>query len=134
MAWSRAKKRAYQNAWKKRKRRSPSGGDVRDGERRYRARKAGAVVGYIPTGWEHGELVRQAYHCAWCGTDIGRELVRVNGHERVDFEADHIVPLAEGGSHTMANMLLACMGCNARRGGQHNGGGRKPASTDDTVL
>lgn len=40
-----------------------------------------------------------------------------------------------GGEYSEENLVLSCIGCNARHGGQVNGGGRvKPASTEDEVL
>lgn len=41
-------------------------------------------------------------HCAYCGTEIWPE----------DMQADHVVPLANGGADTLDNMFPACRSCN----------------------
>jgi hypothetical protein len=33
-----------------------------------------------------------------------------------EFEVDHVVPLARGGSEDFANLALACRSCNLRKG------------------
>ncbi|MCS6836374.1 MAG: HNH endonuclease [Anaerolineae bacterium] len=43
--------------------------------------------------------------CAWCGADL----------RRVDFEVDHVQPLARGGAHVLANLALACWPCNRQK-------------------
>ena len=127
------KKRARQNAWRKAKRRSRRGGEVREADRRYRARKAETVVHQLPQDWEANQLLFQRYRCHWCHAPIGG-LTQERGQTRVDFDADHIIPLDAGGEHSESNMVLACIGCNMRRGGSRNGAGLQPASQDDTVL
>lgn len=111
-------RRERQNAWLKAKRRSARGQEVRENARRYRARQAGVEVKPVPADWEQQQLARQNNSCHWCGYTIGQELVRIKGQLRIDFEADHVVPLSEGGEHSPDNMVLACVGCNAKRGGQ----------------
>ena len=44
--------------------------------------------------------------CGICGKDV----------DPMSFEMDHIIPLARGGSHTYANMQVAHMPCNRRKG------------------
>lgn len=130
----RERRRRQQNAWRKAKRRGPRGGEIRETDRRYRARQAGVEVKDVPLNWEPQQLWRQQLRCHWCGELMPR-LVRLGSQLRTGYEADHIVPLDEGGEHSPDNMVLSCIGCNARHGGQVNGGGRlEPASTDDTVL
>lgn len=124
-------KRAYQNAWKKRKRRSSQGGEVREVQRRYRARKLGVEVKEVRHSWEFYQLLKQAHRCHWCGKQIGMQRVHIRGGDRVDFDADHIIPLEEGGEHSEDNMVLACMGCNQKRGGHQK---LKPASADAEVM
>ncbi len=127
------RKRTRQNAWRKAKRRSPRGGEVREADRRCRARKAGAVVKDVTAFWEPWQLLFQGNRCHWCSKPIGG-LTQERGQLRVDFDADHILPLDAGGEHSKENMVLSCIGCNMRRGGSRNGTGLQPASTEDEVL
>lgn len=55
-------------------------------------------VSFSNAEWEH--LKRQYDHrCAYCGT-------------RAELEKDHVIPLARGGRHALANILPACKPCN----------------------
>ena len=130
------KQRAYQNAWLQRKRRSSEGGGaIRNNRRRTRAKEEGVKLKQVRPEWEQEQLEQQGSRCHWCGKAINVELVQGNGRMRVDFEADHVVPLAEGGEHSEANMVLACIACNRGPGGQW---GRtvttRPASVEGEVL
>lgn len=56
----------------------------------------------------------QNWRCCYCGcrmTDGGNTL------ERATFE--HVVPRAFGGPDTESNLVIACMGCNNRRGSEY---------------
>lgn len=102
-----AAQRCYQNAWLKRKRRSERGGEVREARRAHRARQAGLYGPNPPgPGWEAKRLAEQGGRCHWCPAEIDPG------------EADHVVALAEGGRHTVENLVLACRPCNGRRGAQ----------------
>lgn len=63
--------------------------------------------GYGP-GWRKVRLVvlaRDGHVCRWCGARAT--------------QADHLVPLAEGGDRLdLANLVASCGPCNARRGAQ----------------
>ena len=98
----------YQNNWRKAKRKGPRGGELRDDNRKARAKAEGAEIGEIPRNWEACRLVLQEWMCWWCEADIGWP---------GNYQADHIKPLVEGGAHTVENLVLACVACNARRGG-----------------
>lgn len=58
--------------------------------------------GFVPFGeaeWQ--KLQRQyGYRCAYCSVRPGK------------LEKDHVVPLARGGRHAIANILPACKTCN----------------------
>ena len=73
--------------------------------RRRRALKAGAPINdFTAAQWR--ELQASCDHrCSYCGT-------RAKGH----LTQDHLTPLANGGSHTLANILPACGTCNSRKG------------------
>jgi len=45
--------------------------------------------------------------CHWCGEQL-------NGR----FHFDHVTALADGGGHAPGNLVVACPGCNQRRGGE----------------
>ena len=115
------RQRRYQNEWLKKKRRGERGDEVREARRLHRAKEAGAEGNGAPPGWEAEQLERQGGKCRWCPQDITAEIRDERGRRRVGYDADHVVPLAEGGRHEAENMVLACPLCNARRGGELNG-------------
>ncbi|MGA5819719.1 HNH endonuclease [Kitasatospora sp. NPDC094028] len=39
-------------------------------------------------------------------------------HQSTDLTADHVVPLARGGSSTAENVRVLCRSCNGRKGDQ----------------
>lgn len=117
----RGRQRRYQNRWLKRKRRGPRGDEVREAARRARAREFGAEGNGLSPGWEAEQLELQGGLCWWCGRDIRAEIRDERGRFRVGYDADHVVPLADGGRHEPENTVLACPLCNARRGGKLNG-------------
>lgn len=61
--------------------------------------------GYCPFGRQEWErlLRRHDYCCAYCGIRPDR------------LQQDHVVPIARGGRHAIANILPACTTCNARK-------------------
>lgn len=66
---------------------------------RRRVRGAGPVIPV--SAWR--ELLAQYDHCCgYCG-------------ERVTLEADHRIPIARGGPHTIENLIPACVRCNRRK-------------------
>lgn len=48
-------------------------------------------------------------YCQWCGTSLIKR----------DFEIDHIISLANGGSNTIENIAVACVACNRRKSSKH---------------
>lgn len=50
---------------------------------------------------------RQGGRCWWCGTDVGTE-----------YDIDHRVPLVQGGSNDVSNIVVACPSCNRSKGGK----------------
>lgn len=56
--------------------------------------------------------------CADCGVDaspIDVEMVGRQMRRRARWDADHIVPLAEGGVHEMSNLRTLCVPCHKAR-------------------
>lgn len=57
-----------------------------------------------------GEDVKRQYSaqkglCWWCGKKVGKK-----------YHADHIIPLAKGGSNDAGNICISCPKCNQRKG------------------
>lgn len=50
-------------------------------------------------------LIDQSYHCYWCHADIS------DGNDH----ADHMVPLARGGSNWPSNIVASCATCNQEK-------------------
>ena len=59
-------------------------------------------------------LLATATHCHWCGSP---------GTTDNPLTADHILPVAHGGSHHPTNLVAACKRCNSSRGAARGGGG-----------
>lgn len=67
-----------------------------------RARERGAGGTY--TWSEVARLYLRFGGCAYCGQRTG------------DYEPDHVVPLAKGGSNSITNIVPACRSCNSDKG------------------
>src|SRR4051812_31374304 len=72
-----------------------------------------STVGLHATGYPAGvslpveELIeRDGAACVWCGRELWRR----------DLTREHLVPRSRGGHLTAENAVLACRGCNKRRG------------------
>jgi 5-methylcytosine-specific restriction endonuclease McrA len=81
-------------------------------------------------------LLRDGYHCRFCGIPVIRSEVRerirkvypealrwgdANAQQHAAFQlmwayADHVIPHARGGDSGIANLVIACAGCNFGRG------------------
>ena len=53
----------------------------------------------------HDVLIRQAFRCFYCGTDITTGATE-----------DHFIPLSKGGSNDISNIRAACLPCNRKKG------------------
>jgi len=56
-------------------------------------------------------IKRDGMRCNWCGDQTVREI----GHQK-KATIDHVIALAEGGEHSMANCVVACWECNVHKG------------------
>lgn len=72
---------------------------------RYRTRKTAAGGSYTVAEWK-ALLAHYGYRCLCCGRDD------------VKLAADHIVPVAKGGSSNIDNIQPLCNLCNSRKGTQ----------------
>ncbi|MDQ2664871.1 MAG: HNH endonuclease [Gemmatimonadota bacterium] len=52
-------------------------------------------------------FARDDYHCVYCGERFEADALTV----------DHVQPRMRGGDHSGGNLVTACGGCNARKGG-----------------
>lgn len=56
---------------------------------------------------------RDGWRCLWCGQPVS-DLIGRAPRPRATLE--HVVPLSQGGAHTLANAAIACSRCNHLRG------------------
>jgi hypothetical protein len=52
------------------------------------------------------DLFLEASSCPYCGVEITAR----------NSSLDHIVPLASGGAHSIANVIVCCVACNLEKG------------------
>ena len=69
-----------------------------------RAQKKGALVNDLTHAQWLAMQDAQDHCCHYCGK-------RCKGH----LTQDHIIPLSKGGSHTLHNVIGACIGCNSKK-------------------
>lgn len=77
---------------------------IAESNARRRARLAGAPINDLTEDQWDVIQASWGFRCAYCG---------VRG---VELTKDHVVPLAAGGDHTAANIVPACLPCNAKKG------------------
>lgn len=53
-------------------------------------------------------LERDNFRCQYCGTGV---------KDGIQLHVDHIVPVCEGGTDDMSNLVTACIDCNRGKGG-----------------
>jgi len=59
---------------------------------------------------KHEEL-----RCADCGFEVGAKINAEGRYEGLAWEADHEIPLWDGGEHTMENLRARCVSCHAAK-------------------
>jgi 5-methylcytosine-specific restriction endonuclease McrA len=72
---------------------------------RRRAQKANALSNDFTAKEWRALCKAMGYRCAYCGRKFTLKKLT----------QDHITPLSRGGSHTLANILPACLDCNLRK-------------------
>lgn len=87
------------------------GGYDRDWAAAYRARRAGAQI--VERISLTAVYERDNWTCYLCSQPVDRE---ANCYQLNSATIDHVVPLAQGGSHTMQNTRCACLACNSTKG------------------
>lgn len=68
--------------------------------------------------------IRDRYRCQYCGD---------HRHAK-DLTLDHILPRAQGGESTPANLVTACVKCNQRKGNRTPEQARMPLLTSQKLL
>ena len=77
----------------------------REKDLKRRARKHNAPLNDLTYHQWRSIQEAQNHCCAYCGKRCKGKLTQ-----------DHITPLSKGGSHTLHNVVGACMSCNAKKG------------------
>lgn len=88
-----------------------SGGYDRDARAMHRAIKLGAAV--VDNVSIIAVFERDNWTCYLCGLPVDAE---ADCYQLNSATVDHVVPLAQGGNHTMLNCRLACLACNSTKG------------------
>jgi hypothetical protein len=63
-------------------------------------------------------IARDGYVCQHCGRVVRDRDRRYQTIAPDNIEIDHVVPLAEGATTTIENLVVSCMGCNKKKGGR----------------
>jgi 5-methylcytosine-specific restriction endonuclease McrA len=56
------------------------------------------------------------WRCSYCRIELVRMDIWPWAWDKPRPERDHVIPRSAGGSGRLANMALACQGCNVRKG------------------
>ena len=97
---------------------------VNENSTRYRARRRGSSDVESGVSWRT-VAARDGMACTYCGIicdeQDGHHILARDGANRwvcgpTYPTIDHVVPVSKGGAHTMANVVLACLTCNKRKG------------------
>ena len=79
--------------------------EVPKGRRRYCSDECSRTVGEFLHNWRSHVVNQDKCCCRLCGTDVV--------FQKIAYELDHIIPLSEGGKHTMENLRVLCVACHA---------------------
>lgn len=70
----------------------------------YKSRRRSQEAGGDATADIHEWERKAQKKCYWCGADCQK-----------NYHVDHYEPLAKGGKHEIANLVIACAGCNLKK-------------------
>lgn len=70
----------------------------------YKARRRAQELSGDTTSDIHDWERKAQKKCYWCGSDCQK-----------NYHVDHYEPLAKGGKHEIANLVIACAGCNLKK-------------------
>jgi 5-methylcytosine-specific restriction endonuclease McrA len=77
----------------------------------------------VPIEWRRANpfdlAKRDGWLCAYCGTPLEIKEGCRDDPAKQAATVDHVVPRAAGGGDTNLNCVLACLGCNVRKGARH---------------
>jgi len=79
--------------------------EVAKGRRRYCSDECSRSVGEFLHNWRSHVVNQDKGCCRLCGKNVV--------FQKIAYELDHIVPLAEGGRHNMENLRVLCVPCHA---------------------
>jgi len=80
----------------------------RASSQRYRARKLNAPGDFTAADWK-AKLEYYGYRCRYCG-------IHKSETSEGWLEADHAIPLSQGGTNFISNIVPACKSCNCSKG------------------
>ena len=96
------KKRTSDAKWQK-----DNPGKRRAIKQRYRAKKRNAQGTFTAADWK-AKLEYYGYRCRYCG-------IHKSETSEGWLEADHAIPLSQGGTNFISNIVPACRSCNASK-------------------
>jgi 5-methylcytosine-specific restriction endonuclease McrA len=70
---------------------------------------------------------RRGSTCHWCGKEMRLAKIGETQFSPDVFTVDHLIPVSEGGSDKLTNLVGSCAGCNNKRGTFGNPNFRKLA-------
>ncbi len=71
--------------------------------------RGGTARGRLTADGLRDRILESGGRCEWCAVNL------VNA----EFELDHVLSLRQGGSNSVANLVVACPDCNRRKGRKH---------------
>lgn len=92
--------------------------DARIRDRARAVRRIREVAAYVEDVDRHKVFAADGYHCHLCGDLTDR--TKAAPHPKSP-TIDHVIPLAQGGKHEMANVRTACFACNSIKGDRGGG-------------
>ena len=88
---------------------TPKGKEIRVKTRTIRRSRIKILATLTYIQWEYIIDIVCGNKCVYCGLEFTEENIPTR---------DHVIPLNQGGSHTMSNIRAACKSCNSSKGGR----------------